>query len=72
MLGCGGREAFIAAESFDFATDEGSVSGSKRAFRMRASFADRVVLGTSIAIVDSRVCSRSLRVWVVWVLWCTG
>lgn len=62
MLGWGGREAFIAAESFDFATDEGSVSGSKRAFRMRASFADRVVLGTSIAIVDSGVCSRSLRV----------
>ena len=62
MLGWGGSEAFIAAESFDLATDEGRVSGSKRALRIRASFADKVVLGTSMAILDGGVCSRFLRI----------
>ena len=54
MLGCAGNEASIAAVSLDLATDEGSVSGSKSAFKMRASFADRVVLGTSIAMVCTK------------------
>lgn len=51
MFGCGGNVLSIAEASFDFATDEGRVSGSKRAFRTRASFADSVVGGFEIAMV---------------------
>lgn len=51
MLGCGGREASIAAASLDLATDEGSVSGSKSASKMRLSFAVRLVFGASIAML---------------------
>ncbi len=36
---------------FDAATEEGSVSGSKSAFRILVSFAERAVLGVEIAIL---------------------
>ena len=52
-MGCGGNESSIAVASFDLATDDGSVSGSKSAFRMRASFADNDVLTVSTAMVTS-------------------
>lgn len=60
MLGCAGSDGSIAAVSFDFATDEGRVSGSKSAFKIRASFADRLVFGTSTAMV--------FKLWVIVVL----
>lgn len=46
-----GSVASMADASFDFATEEGSVSGSKSAFKMRASFAESDVLMVSTAIV---------------------
>lgn len=49
----------IADASFDFATDEGSVSGSNRAFKMRASFADSDVLTVSTAMVFNCEASRN-------------
>ena len=52
MFGCGGNVVSIAVASFDFATDDGRVSGSKSAFRTRASLADRVVEGVEIAMVE--------------------
>lgn len=54
MVGCGGNELSTADASFDLATDDGSVSGSKSAFRMRASFADKEVFIVSTAIMDMR------------------
>jgi hypothetical protein len=41
MLGCGGSDVSTADAFLDFATDDGRVSGSKSAFRTRASFAER-------------------------------
>jgi hypothetical protein len=52
MLGWGGREVSIAEASFDLATEEGRVSGSKRAPRTRASLADSVEEGDATAIVE--------------------
>jgi hypothetical protein len=51
MVGCGGNEASIDDASLDFATDDGRVSGSKSAFKIRASLADSEVLAVSTAIV---------------------
>ena len=65
MAGCGGNVVSMAAASFDFATDDGSVSGSKSAFRMRASFADNEVLIVSIAIVTDAKKRQSRNVYVV-------
>lgn len=53
MLGCGGNEGSIEEASFDLATEEGRVSGSKRAFKMRLSFVLRLVSGISMAMMDS-------------------
>lgn len=50
MVGCGGSAVSIADASFDFAAEDGSVSGSNSAFNMRASFADNEVLIVSTAI----------------------
>lgn len=64
MLGWAGSDGSIAAASFDFATDDGRVSGSKSAFRTRASFADRFGGGTEMAMFadvgmfGSRSCSN--------------
>ena len=52
MLGWGGRDGLMAVASFDFATEDGRVSGSKSALRTRASFAERVGGGDAIAIVQ--------------------
>src|SRR4051812_40048197 len=52
MFGCGGSAVSIADASFDFATDDGRVSGSNRAFRTRASFADNVEGGAETAMSD--------------------
>src|SRR5690242_14617856 len=49
IVGSGGKVVSTADASFDFATDEGSVSGSNSAFRIRASFADSDVLIVSMA-----------------------
>jgi hypothetical protein len=57
MLGCGGREVSIAVASFDFATDDGSVSGSKRAFNTRASFAERATGDAETAIGSPKIAS---------------
>lgn len=54
MLACGGSDVSITVASFDLATDEGRVSGSKSAFRTRASFAERVDVGDAIAIFEER------------------
>lgn len=54
-MGCDGNVVSTADASFDFATDEGSVSGSKSAFNMRASFADSDVLIVSTAILQVSV-----------------
>ena len=51
MVGCGDNVLSMAEASFDFATDDGSVSGSKSAFNTRASFADNDVFIVSTAIV---------------------
>ena len=51
IVGSAGSVVSIADASFDFATDDGSVSGSKSAFNMRASFADNDVLIVSTAMV---------------------
>jgi hypothetical protein len=51
MVGCAGRESSIVDLDFDAATEDGSVSGSKSAFRILASFAESVVLGVEIAIL---------------------
>jgi hypothetical protein len=52
MLGWAGSDGSIDDEvSFCWATEEGSVSGSNNALRMRASFADKVVLGMEIVMV---------------------
>lgn len=51
MVGWEGSVASMADASFDFATEDGSVSGSKSAFKMRASFAESDVLMVSPAIV---------------------
>jgi hypothetical protein len=53
MVGCGGSVVSMADASFDFATDDGSVSGSNSAFRIRASFDDSEVLIVSTAIVTN-------------------
>lgn len=53
MVVCGGNVVSMADASFDFATDDGSVSGSNSAFNMRASFADNEVLIVSTAIEAS-------------------
>jgi hypothetical protein len=42
MLGCGGKAESIADASFDFATDDGRVSGSNSALRTRVSLAESV------------------------------
>lgn len=60
MLACGGSDASTVVESFDFATDEGSVSGSKSAFKTRASFAERVDFGAAIAMVEIWVLRRMI------------
>jgi hypothetical protein len=52
MFGCAGREASTADASFDFATDEGRVSGSKSALRTRASLADRTEDEAETASID--------------------
>jgi len=44
MVGCGGSKASIIEALFEAATEEGSVSGSKRAFSILASLAERLVL----------------------------
>lgn len=67
MVGCGGNVVSMADASFDFATDDGSVSGSKSAFNMRASFADSDVLIVSTAIVVDCGLLRSQALGVV--LW---
>jgi hypothetical protein len=51
MVGWEGSVASMEDVSFDFATEDGSVSGSKSAFKMRASFAESDVLMVSTAIV---------------------
>jgi hypothetical protein len=51
MLGWGGNVVSIADASFDFAADDGSVSGSKSAFNMRVSFAESDVLIVSTAML---------------------
>src|SRR5690349_18453 len=66
MVGSGGKSVFTADASFDFATDEGSVSGSNSAFRIRASFADSDVLirSTTIsggAMEEYRRCVQDFR-----------
>lgn len=73
MVGSGGKVVSTADASFDFATDEGSVSGSNSAFRIRASFADSDVLIVSTAIFQlvlevgrgSRTCSGLSRRYFV-------
>lgn len=50
MIGCEGREVSIGEVDFAAATEEGSVSGSKSAFKILASLAERVVFGVGIAI----------------------
>lgn len=52
IVGCDGSVVSIVDASFDFATDDGSVSGSNSAFNMRASFADNDVLIVSTAMVS--------------------
>lgn len=52
MVGWGGSDGSMDALSFERATDDGSVSGSKSASRIRLSFVLRAVLGISIAMVD--------------------
>lgn len=59
MVGCGGNAASMADASFNFATDDGSVSGSKSAFSIRASLADSDVLIVSTAMVLNCAKSRS-------------
>lgn len=51
MVACEGRESSIVEAVFEAATDEGSVSGSKSAFSILASFAESAVLGVEIAMV---------------------
>lgn len=50
MFGWGGSDASIDAASFVFATEDGRVSGSKSAFKTRASFADKFGVGTETAM----------------------
>lgn len=51
ILGCEGKDASIIERSFERDIDEGRVSGSKRAFRIRVSFAERDVLGRETAAI---------------------
>ena len=52
MLGWAGSDGSIEEDmSFCWPTEEGRVSGSKSALRMRASFADNDVLGRVTAMV---------------------
>lgn len=61
MLGCEGRLESTAEASFERATEEGRVSGSKSAFRMRASFALSVVLGRVTAMMELEMSWRSMN-----------
>lgn len=51
MVGWDGREASIGEVDLAAATEDGRVSGSKRAFRIRVSLAERVVFGVEIAML---------------------
>jgi hypothetical protein len=66
MLEWAGSDGSIDDEvSFCWATEEGRVSGSNSALRMRASFADRVVLGIEIAMVVLDVIAGMMSLGVV-------
>ena len=54
IVGCEGRESSIAEFDFAAATEDGRVSGSKRAFKILLSLADRLVFGVEIAIFSMR------------------
>lgn len=51
MVGCEGRASSITEFDFAAATEEGRVSGSKRAFRILLSLAESAVFGVEIAIL---------------------
>ena len=61
MLGCGWSDASIAVASCDFATDDGRVSGSKRVFSTRASFAESVVGEVETAIMSGSADSWNVQ-----------
>ena len=56
IVGCAGRDWSIRDVSLDLATEEGRVSGSKRALRIRTSLVESVVFGSWTAMI---LCCRS-------------